>query len=281
MRRIALIASLLAGCLQAAPPKLSVVNLMLHERESGGPAIAEGHEYRSGQLLYLSFRIGGYEVKKGRTDKVELRWLVIAVDPEGRLLVPPLNGSVTDELSDNDQNWLPKVELTIPLPGQLPPGAYKVKVHVADEPANASADQELEFKVGGPPMPKVSQLSVLNLSFYHEDAPGVRLDPAEYQRGQMLVARFQVAGFQLGEKNEFDVGYGLAVLDSNGKVLYSRSQAANNAGAPFYPQRLLNGELTLSLTQGVLPAEYTLQVTARDNVGKTSAEAKAKFSVEK
>jgi radical SAM protein with 4Fe4S-binding SPASM domain len=83
-----------------------------------------------GELLYFWFRIAGYWVKN---DRVDLRWLIYASDPDGRLLWEPVNGAIGEEVSHNDENWLPKVSQTLPLPPQLKPGRYKLLIRVIDE----------------------------------------------------------------------------------------------------------------------------------------------------
>ncbi|MBI4890044.1 MAG: hypothetical protein HY821_05410 [Acidobacteria bacterium] len=257
---------------------LAIGRQVLHQKQEDGPAIPAGYEYYSGELLYLSFRVTGFRAVK---DVVDLRWQVVAVDPEGLLLTPPANGVVREELSVNDKDWLPKVQYTLPLPAQLPPGEYKLKIQVADENAKASADKEVAFRVGGRALPKLEKFSVLGLGFYRDDADRQPMEAAVYKVGQTLLAKFQLAGFQLGEKNRFEVSYGLAVLGASGKVLYAQENAAGDDGAPFYPRRLLNGALTLNLTEGVQAATYTLVVKARDKVGQTEAEARAEFQVVK
>jgi len=265
----------------ADPPpaaKLAVTGATLHYKQEDGPAISATYEYHSGELLYLSFRIAGFRVVK---DRVDLRWTVYATDPEGRLLEPPANGAIQEELSFEDKNWLPRVQYTLALPGQLPPGEYRIKIRVADEYAQASAEQDVEFRVGGKPFPHVSELSVLNLGFYRDEAEREPMTEAVYRPGQMLVARFQVAGFTLGEKNRFAVGYGLKVLNAQGDVLFAQEEAASDSGEPFYPRRLLTGTLTLSITDGVQPGEYVLAVTVTDKAGGKTSEARGRFRVEK
>jgi hypothetical protein len=272
---------LLPALLVADPPpaqKLAVTQATLHYRQEDGPAISASYEYRAGELLYLSFRIAGFRVVK---DRVDLRWTLYATDPEGRLLEPPVNGAIQEELSYEDKNWLPRVQYTLALPGQLPPGEYRIKIRVADELAQASTEQDVLFRVGGKPFPQVSGLSVLHLGFYRDEAEREPMEEAVYRPGQMLVARFQVAGFELGEKNRFAVGYGLKVLNEQGDVLFEQAEAASDEGAPFYPRRLLNGVLTLSITEGVQAGQYVLAVTVTDRVGGKTAEAQGRFRVEK
>lgn len=281
VRRIALLAfaaaSIWAQQKQPAPaPALAISKTTLHFKQEDGPAIAANYEYYPGELLYLSFRISGFKAVK---DSVDLRWQLVGVDPEGILLAPPANGAVKEDLGVNDKEWLPKVAYTLPLPAQLEPGIYRLKLRVADENAKSSSDREVEFKVGGRPLPKTARFSVLSLGFFKQEADRQPMTEAAYREGEILLARFQMAGFQLGEKNRFDVSYGLAILGASGKVLYSQEDAAADSGAPFYPRRMLNGALTLNLTAGVQPGEYTLVVKAKDRVGQTEAEARAQFKV--
>lgn len=283
MRSIALLAFAVASvCAQKRQPPpaeaLAVTKSTLHFRQEDGPAIAADHQYYAGELLYLSFRIAGFKTVK---DSVELRWQLVAVDPEGLLLAPPASGAIHEEISFNDKDWLPKVAYTLPLPAQLPPGVYKVKIQVADENAKSAADGVVEFRVGGRPLPRPERFSVLQLGFFRQETDRQAMDEPVYHPGDTLLARFQMAGFRLGEKNRFDVGYGLSILSPSGKVLYSQEDAAADSGAPFYPRRLLNGALTLNLAAGVEPATYTLVVKAKDRVGEVEAEARAAFRVER
>lgn len=269
-------AILLAG--QPAPSKLAVTGVTLHYRQEDGPSISPSYEYHSGELLYLSFRISGFRVVK---DQIDLRWNLYATDPEGRLLEPPASGAIQAELSYEDKNWLPRVQYTLALPGQLPPGEYRIKIHVADELAEASTEQDVPFRVGGKPFPQVAALSILNLGFYGDEAEREPMATAVYRPGQTLIARFQVAGFALGDRNRFSVGYGLKVLNAQGDVLFVQEEAASDEGQPFYPRRLLNGMLTLSIAEGVQAGEYLLEVDVTDRVAGKTAAAQARFRVEK
>jgi hypothetical protein len=269
------------AAMAADPPpasKLAITGATLHFRQEDGPAISANYEYHAGELLYLSFRIAGFRAVK---DRVDLRWTLYATDPEGRLLEPPASGAIREELAFEDKNWLPRVQYTLALPGQLPPGEYRIKIRAADELAQSSAELDVPFRVGGKALPQVKELSILNLGFYRDEAEREPMADPLYHPGQMLVARFQVAGFTLGEKNRFAVGYGLKVLNAQGDVLFTQEEAASDEGEPFYPRRLLNGALTLSITEGVTPGDYLLEVTVTDKGGGKTATAQGRFRVEK
>jgi hypothetical protein len=274
----------IALCLVAAAPvaaqtrTLAVVQAVFHDRGESAPAIAPGYQYTSGELMYFSFRIGGYSVKN---DRVKLRWLIYASDPEGLLLWEPFNGTITEEVSHNDENWLPKVSQTLPLPPQLGPGGYRLLIKVSDENAGTSVEREMAFRVGGRELASSEGFSILNEGFYRSDQDRTALAEPVYKPGSAVVVRFQLAGFKLGEKNRFEVEYGLRVLRPSGREMYAEPKAAQESDAPYYPKRVMNGVMGLNLTPDLTPGEYTIVVTARDVVGQAGAEKQLKFKVEK
>lgn len=268
-------ALVLAAALPAAA-QLTIVNPILHHRQEDAPAIPSGYAYYGGELLYLSFKVSGFKPLK---DRVEVRWQIIATDPDGLLLVPLMNGVVREELNVNDKDWLPRIQQTIALPPQIPPGMGKLKLVANDEHGKTTAEKEVEFRIQGKPLPKVAAFSLLDLGFFESDVAMNPMREAVYRPGNALWARFQMAGFKLGEKNRFDVTYGLEIRKPDGKVLYARPEAASDSAEPFYPRRLLNGGVTLDITAGVLPGDYILVVKAKDKVGGTEAEASSQFKV--
>lgn len=277
---LALLAATAAAQKPSQPPaaKLAVVQPILHDQREGAPPIQPGYKYVAGELMYFSFRVGGYSVKK---DAVDLRWQLVATDPEGLLLWEPMNGAVREEVTHNDENWLPRAAQTLALPAQLPPGTYKLKVRIADELAQTTAEREIDFEVGGPPIPKPGKLSILNTGFYRSERDRAPMSPAVYKPGDTLLARFDLAGFQLGDKNRFDVEYGLRVLRPSGKEMYAEPKAASESDAPFYPKRLMRGGIGLNLTANLTPGEYTIVILAKDNIGNQTAEQEVKFAVAK
>jgi hypothetical protein len=96
----------------------------------------------------------------------------------------------------------------------------------------------------------------------------------------MLWARFEIAGYQLGEGNSFQVGYGLEVFRANGESLFKQEEAAKEQGKSFYPRRYLGGGLSLQLTKDLAPGEYTIALRIRDGIGKQESESKHSFRVE-
>lgn len=257
---------------------LRIAQTVFHDRQEGAAAIREGYEYRSGELLFFSFRIAGYTVKK---DRVELRWQVYATDPEGLLLFDIVRGTINEEVTHADEQWLPRAELTLPLPAQLAPGAYRLRILVSDEFAEKSIEQTVTFRVGGRPIPRPESFSILNAGFYRSESGGSPMNPPVYRQGDNLFLRFELAGFKLGEKNKFDVGYGVRLLRPSGNLLYEEPLAAEETDSPFYPKYLMMGGLSLSLSKDLTPGEYTMIILAEDRVGGVKTEHTLTFLVEK
>ncbi len=271
-------------CLLAAPPqpaqsrKLAVVQAVLHDRGESAPSVPPDYRYIGGELIYFSFRIAGYQVKN---DKVNLRWLIHATDPDGRLLWEPVNGAISEEVSHNDENWLPRVNQTLPLPPQLPPGPYKLLIKVTDENAQSSIEHAAAFQVGGRPMPAPDGFSILGAAFYRSDQDASPLADAVYRPGDPLFLKFQLAGFKLAEKNHFEVEYGIRVLRPSGKEMYAEPRAASESDSPYYPKKVMNGVISLNLSADLTPGQYTIVINARDVAGQVPAETTVSFKVEK
>lgn len=257
---------------------LRIAQIILHDRSESAAAIPAGYEYRSGELMFFSFRVAGYTVRK---DRVDLRWQLFATDPDGLLLFDVMRGAMQEEVTHADEQWLPRVALTIPLPAQLPPGAYRLRALVSDELAGKSTEAAIPFAVGGRPIPRPDSFSILNAAFYKSASGGSPMDPAVYLQGGELFARFDLAGFKLGEKNRFHVVYGVRMLRPSGKLLYEQPVAAEESDAPFYPKRLMLGGLSLSLSPDLTPGEYTMILFAEDRIGGQKAEHTITFLVEK
>jgi hypothetical protein len=280
-------ACLLLGGVPFATPQLSksqtpqglrIVNPVIHDRREDGPTISPTYQFIPGELLYLSFRIAGFQRK---ADRADVRWQLILTDPEGQLLLPALNGAIREEVADHDVDWMPKIQQIIPLPPQLPSGTFKIKIRIADEFGSTSADQTLEFKVRGRSIESVPALTIMQLAFYRNEADRAPLEPPTFAPGTPLFGRFELLGFKLGEKNRFDVEYGIFAYRPSGKLLYSEPKAASEQDSPFYPKRFLVGGFTLNLSNDLSAGEYTVEVKAKDNVGGTETSLRATFKVEK
>lgn len=259
------------------PPKLAPVRITLHQGEDG-PPLPAGYQFVSGEPVYLSFRIAGVKAVKNRVD---VRWQLVATDPEGLLLFPALNGAIREEVTAADENWLPRVQQTLALPAMLTSGIHKMRIRVADELAQASADAVVELRVRGRTYPPPAQIAVQNLRLYREENDPFPASPPLFTAGATLWIRFELVGYSIGEKNSFAVEYDVAVLRPSGKVLFEQNNAATESDTPFYPKRAMFGGFSVSTTPDLTPGEYTVRIRARDKQSGQAIEETAKFQVEK
>jgi hypothetical protein len=272
----ALTASAGAAPPKLASPKLAIVQAVLHDQREDAPAISPSYRYVAGEVLYLSYRVSGYTVKN---DAVDLRWQMYLTDPDGLLLAPIENGSFKDEISVNDKDWLPRVDHAVPLPPQLYAGDYLIHLRVSDETAQAIVEQTVPFQVRGRTKEKRESILIRGLRFYRGEDDPAPIDPVSYHPGSTLWARFEIAGYQIGEKNAFDVEYGLAVYRASGELLFEQPVAANEHDTPFYPKFWLMGGFSLNVGAYLSPGEYRVKVQVRDKLAKTEGEQSATFQV--
>ena len=66
----------------------------------------------------------------------------------------------------------------------------------------------------------------------------------------------------------------------SGKVLYSQPEAAVDKSQSFYPKRYVQGSMSLETKRDTRPGEYGVLITAHDNIGKQTFEARQNFTIE-
>ena len=265
--------AILAG---AAPPKLAIVQAVLHDQREDAPAISANYRFVAGEVLYLTYRIAGYSLKN---EAVELRWQIYVTDPDGLLLAPIEHGDVKQEVSSNDKDWLPRVDQAIPLPPQLYAGDYAIHLRVSDETSQATVEELVAFRVRGRTKEKLDGALIRALHFYRGEDDPTPIDPAVFHPGAQVWSRFEIAGYHSGEKNAYDVEYGLAVYRPSGELLFEQPLAANERDTPFYPKLWLMGGFNLNLGADLTPGEYTVKVQVRDKLAGKSGEQSAVFQV--
>jgi hypothetical protein len=264
-----------AGAAPAAEP-LTIVNAAIRQMEDGAP-LPSTFTYAPGELLFFSFQVTGYQAAD---DKVHLSYEIDAVDPKGVRFIEPIKGSVDATLAPQDKEWKPKVHPEIPLPPLAGSGTYKIVVRVTDDIGKKEASKDVPFSVRGHAVEPSDTLAVRNFHFYRsEEDPNALANPA-FRRGDAVWARFDITGYKFGEGNMVEVAYGIAVLNSDGKVLFTQEQAAVEQGGSFYPKRYVPGQMSITTQSNMRPGDYFIVVKVEDRIGKQNCEAKEKFSVE-
>jgi hypothetical protein len=277
---IPLIFLLTAAALPAAS-KLAFERLALHQYEDG-PLLPESHEFLPGETVWFSARIAGFESQiAGDNRNVKISWQVGITDPAGVAVEAPRTGRLDDSLRTQDKDWVPKFVVSFLLPSFIPGGTYHIPVTVKDELAGSEISGGLEFHVRGESIEPSESFVIRNFRFLRNenDAEALR-QPVVYRPGTTLWARFEMAGYKFEANHKFSVGYGLAVLNADGKELFAQPEAAAESKESFYPQLRVPGALSLKLDPNVPAGTYTLVVTVRDKIGGATEEHRETFRVE-
>ncbi len=274
-----LLAVLLPAAVQAQPPvkPLALVNVTLHEFEDG-PPIASGHQFIPGETVFFRLQVQGCQAAPDR--KVRLSYRIEASDSDGTPLAEIQTGKVETDLSDMDKDWLPRIRYSVLLPPHALPGEFRIGAWVKDENSGQEAKAGASFMVQGHQVETGGALALRNFRFLRGEQDGAALPAAAYRAGDTLWARFDITGFKAGEKNRIHVVYGISIVSPSGKVLLSEPQAAVDEEAPFYPKRYVPGVASLNVQPKTTPGEYTLVVTARDEVGEQTTVGHYMFHIE-
>jgi hypothetical protein len=276
-------AHLLAAFLMAvaAPPeparKLAITGIAVHQFD-GGPALPPNYTFVPGETVFFTFLVEGYSASE--TGQIKLSYAARPVDRQNVALVPSFSGKLEVELAPEDKNWRPKARHEFLLPSYLDSGVYRLMFLVKDELAGTEATAEASLQVRGRAMEPAATLTARNFRFLRSEDDAAPLAAPVYRPADTVWARFEITGYKLGEKNRFQVDYGLTVLSPSGKVLFSQPQAATEQEQPFYPRRWVPGILSLTGRADTKPGEYTIVLTVRDLVGHQTAETRHAFRVE-
>lgn len=264
-----------------AAANFKVERMALHQFEDG-PVLPASYEFLPGETAHFSCRLAGYKVDQSDEEdrRVKLSWNIEVRDPAGVLLDQRKSGRIEGHVVPEDKNWLPKFLAEFTVPPFAASGDYRIFVQAKDEIASDEIRGDLVFHVRGHDAEPSDTLITRNFHFLRSEEDGVPLRDPVYRPGESLWARFDIAGYKLGENNRFSVDYGLAVLNADGKQLFAQPDAAQDSHESFYPQRYVPGALSLNLDKNVSAGTYTLVVTVRDKIGGQTWEEKQDFRVE-
>lgn len=263
--------------------KLVIEKFALRQFEDG-PALPASHEFLPGETIYWSFRVHGFHINKTENDvgdqesHMKLAWTVRATDPKDVLIEKERTGRVEARVFDQDKDWTPRAADSFVIPPLAPSGIYHATVTVKDESGEATST--LEFKVRGDTIEPSDTLIGHDVRFLRSENDAVVLKNPAYQAGDTLWVRFDITGYKFGEKNKYDVEYGLAILRANGETMFTQPVAAKETSESFYPQHYVPGLLSLGLNKDLPKGSYTLVITMRDKIGNQTWESRNTFQVQ-
>jgi hypothetical protein len=258
---------------------LKIENLQLAQSEDGTPLPAD-FQFASGETVFFSCRVSGYARMGDEPPKLFLTYQIEAHDPAGVLILPPETGKVAADLTPEDKHWRPKIRYTIALPPLADSGQYRVLIKVKDEFGKVDAQAEFPLLVRGRAVEPSATMAIRNFRFLRSEEDAEPLKDPAYRPGDSVWARFDMTGYKMGDKNHFDVEYGLKVLRPNGETAYEQQKAAEAKDETFYPQRYTPGILSINLPKDLATGDYKMILMVRDNVGGQQQELVRTFSVQ-
>jgi len=277
MRFLAVVAfALLLSPAPGAAPALEIVNPILSQMEGGDPE-PPGFEHVGGEVLFFSCRVSGFT--KSAEQKIRLAYSVQAFDPKGVAIAEVYKNTIESEVLPQDKEWQPKIEMAVPTPPLVPPGAYKIVVKVDDLEAKTAAELTVPFRMRGPVVEPSDKLVVRAFRFYKSEDDAQPMAKAAYRTADDLWARFTLTGFKYGPNNKVDVSYVVSILSSAGNVLWKQPDPALEQSESFYAKPYVQASMNLNL-KTVKPAEYTMLIQVKDAVGNQTCESRQTFSVQ-
>lgn len=268
--------ALLPAVLSAAPA-LAIVRPIVSQMD-GGTADPPGFDHVPGEILFFSCRIAGYA--KSPESKTNLAFSIQAFDSQGVPLDELYKNGITEEVSPQDKDWLPKIATEIAIPPLAGSGAYKIVVKIEDLVAKATAELAVPFQVRGHEVAPSDTLVVRNFRFFRGEEDAQSIEKAVYKPGDGVWARFDITGYKYGDKNKVDVSYVTSVVAPSGKVLWTQPEPAAEQTESFYPKRYVPAAMGINLQGNIRPGEYTIAVVVKDAVGNQQCESKYTFTVE-
>jgi hypothetical protein len=263
--------------LLAAAPALEVVRPVISQSD-GGPPDPSGFSHVAGETLFFTCHIANFF--KSPEQRIHLSYSVEAFDPQGLPLIEIYKNEVSDEVTPQDRDWLPKIETEIATPPLGPSGAYKIVVKVQDLLAKTSAELSVSFQVRGHAIEPSDTLTVRNFQYFRGEDDVQPLANAVYHPGDAVWAKFDIVGYKLGEKNSDDVSYVTSLISPEGKVMWTQPDPAVDRDASFYPKRFVSATMGITLLKNTKPGVYMIGVQVKDALGKQTAEAKFPFTLE-
>lgn len=259
-----------------AQPKLQIVQPAFHQFD-GGPALRGGVEYRSTETLFFTAKISGFQKSPKAT--ISLEWTLQTFDDKNVPLAPAETKPIQVELAEEDKDWQPLIRYQTELPQTATCSSCKLKLTVRDKLANAEVAVQAPFAILGIRVDPAESVTIRNFRFTRSESDSTPLAVPAYRPGDELWGRFEITGYQYGEKNRVQVEYGLSVFRPSGKLLYEEPKAATADEASFYPRRYLPGVLNLKLDK-LPPGEYPIVIEVRDLAAGKKYEERVTFRVE-
>lgn len=251
-------------------------------RYDGGPPLAAPITFDAGEQAFFRGRVAGMRLTEVefKRYRIFLRYEIRAYDFRGNPLGEPTKDVINESIHVEDKDWLPTIRHNVNIPPLAENGDYELRITVSDEASQRSGQFTQRFHVDGKQLPALDKISVINFGFYRAENEKSPMPQGVYRPGNALWARFDLAGFQLGDGNHLDVSCDIQVRDATGKILMEQPDALQEDLFPSYPQRYVPGVFSLVVQPGTRAGNYSIVVIAKDRLKNTTEEYSFPFSVD-
>lgn len=251
-------------------------------KSEGGTPLASPITFDPGELVFVRARLAGFRLTEVEFQRyrVFLTYEVAAYDFRGIQVGEPRKDIINEAIHKEDSGWLPTIEHSLFVPPLAEFGDYEVRIKVRDEISQRRASFTFPFHVNGKRLPSLESVSVINFGFYRGEGDRSPMPEGAYRPGSTLWARFDVAGFQVGDRNRFEVVCDVQIRNEQGEVLFQQPEALKESAAPEYPRRYIPGVFSLEIKPGTPRGKYSIAVLARDVLSGKTVEEVIPFTVE-
>jgi len=275
--------SLLFGSRSAqADSGLAVIRAGVQQSEDA-PFVPADFRFMPGDYVYFTFDIAGFHVRtnpEAGTRHMSLTYEITPQDSENVSLAPTIKGGIDVDLNPEDKEWTPKRRASFLLPSYVAAGQYHLHVAVQDSIAKAETTADVPFLIGGVKVLQPDVITAQNFAFLRKENDREPLEVPAYSPGDTVFARFNLVGFRLGQKNEYNLSYGVTVLRPDGRPFLNNPQAAELKGDSFYPAKYLPGTIALTVPPNAERGQYVITLALHDLIGNRTSEFKQSFSIE-
>lgn len=261
---------------------VSIINAGVQSSEDG-PFVSSGHRFLPGDPVHATFQVSGFRSQKQNEDAartMSVHYSAVLEDANAIPMAPPETGAVDTELSSEDKDWTPKRRVVFTIPSYVAAGKAQLHLIVEDVLGKSRVERSLPLTIGGVTVLEAQKLAVQNGQFFRTESSNEPLELPAFAPGDSVFLRFDMTGFKYGENNSYRLTYDLLVTRPDGKTYLRQLHAAELSASSFYPAQFLPGTVQVTTSRDSGKGKYALTLTIHDEVGKTSIETKAFFTLE-
>ena len=262
LRTVRAIFSLGLVTLPAIGQELAVVEAVISDIP-GGIGVPEDHAFLPGQRVHISFRISGFKLVKEGNLFVE--FTIEPVDCLGIAFDKPVSGRILTTASAASTRI---IRSEVDVPASPWAGEASFRITLRDRVAETEAFASVPFLVRSDMPDPPESLAISGFQTFDSEYSDTPLTEAAFRPGATAWVRFFLAGFRTGENNRYKLSYGVTLKNKAGRIVFTEAQAVSESREAFYPKWYVPGLISVRLEPAIRPGDYTLTITAADDIGQ-------------